>query len=234
MNSPGAVPAEEGEGCAVPAAGPARRRAVRAAGALLLLSGAALLVLLTGSRNGETSALRVSAAVSKQTGLIPTPIGVGHAYHPSAPSNVAAGAIAGMYCEHRARRRFEVHVEVFANRRVVLLPAGIGIAPPYRRARGLLTGRCAYPALTRDPTGVVQVLAASKVTLGELFSLWGQPLSRGRLADFSGRVSMFIDGRRIAREPRSIKLHPHQEIVLEIGGYIPPHSTYSFPEEPTG
>jgi hypothetical protein len=204
---------------------------------VLLLSATVLLVTLAGSRLAGTGpapdVLRVTA-VSKQAGLIPTPMGVGRAYHPSVPSNYAAGTIAGMRCGHRAQRRSAVHVEVFANRRVVLLPAGIGIAPPYRRVDGQLAGRCTYPAVTHDPTGVVQVLTAGKLTLGDVFSLWGQPLSRQRLVGFSGHVSAFVNGRRITRDPREIVLEPRQEIVLEIRGYIPPHSTYSFPEEYPG
>ena len=51
-----------------------------------------------------------------------------------------------------------MHVELFANRRVVIVPAGIGIVPPLRRDGAyVLGGRCSYPLRTREPTGVVEV-----------------------------------------------------------------------------
>jgi hypothetical protein len=39
-----------------------------------------------------------------------------------------------------------------------------------------------------------------------------------------------VNGRRFLGDPRSIPLRRHDEIVLEIGGYVPPHSSYLFPK----
>jgi len=35
---------------------------------------------------------------------------------------------------------------------------------------------------------------------------------------------------RVHGSPRSIVLRRHAEIVLELGVFIPPHSTYAFPK----
>jgi hypothetical protein len=124
-----------------------------------------------------------------------------------------------------------VHLELFAARRVVLVAPGIGIAPPRRRKGAYVRGgRCSYPVRTREPTGVVEVEAGGhERALGHLFSVWGQPLSRDRMAGFRGRVRAYVGGRRWRGDARAIPLRRHAQIVLEVGGYVPPHRTYRFP-----
>jgi hypothetical protein len=124
-----------------------------------------------------------------------------------------------------------VHLELFAARRVVLVAPGIGVAPPRTRDGAYVRGgRCSYPVRTREPTGVVEVEAGGQArTLGDLFAVWGQPLGKRRMAGFRGKVSAFVGGRRYERDPRTITLRPHMQIVLEVNGYQPPHPTYRFP-----
>jgi hypothetical protein len=127
--------------------------------------------------------------------------------------------------------RFRVHLELFARRLVLLVPAGIGVAPPVERDGAyVLGGRCLYPLRTLDPTGVVEVASPRPLRLGDLFRLWGQPLGQRRLAGFrSGRALLaFVNGMRFHGDPRAIPLRGHDEIVLEIGGYVPPHTSYLF------
>jgi hypothetical protein len=161
----------------------------------------------------------------------PRPIGVGPRYHPPATSARVAAAlpVGGLRCSPAGGRRYGVHLELFARRLVVIVPAGIGIAPPLlRRGAYVRSGRCSYPVRTREPTGVVEVAAGARLTLGRLFALWGQPLSRTRLAGFRGKVSAFVGGRRRVGDPRYIPLTRHAEIVLEVGGYVPPHRRFLF------
>src|SRR3954447_8830923 len=117
---------------------------------------------------------------------VATPIGRGPAFE--LPTGVRAdrGApVAGLRCTAAAGRWEDAHVEVFARGRVLLLPPGIGVARP-RRAVGaaIRGGRCAYPVRTTDPTGVVRYRAGRRLDLGDLFAVWGQPLSRHRLCGF--------------------------------------------------
>ena len=105
--------------------------------------------------------------------------------------------------------RFAVHLEVFSHREVVIVPPRIGIA----------RSRCSYPLRTTTPTGVVDVARSGRWTLGDL-----------ALLSFKGRVSVFVDGRRRAGDPRALVLSRHAEIVVEVGGYVTPHPSYLFPK----
>ena len=140
--------------------------------------------------------------------LTPAPIGPGPAYLPSAgrPVELCAGP-AG----------FAVHLELFANRRAVVIPAGIG--------------SCSDSARTRTPTGVFEV-AHSGLVLGDLFRIWGQPLTAHRLLSFrsSTPVRAYVNGRAVGGLVSSIPLRPGAEIVVEIGGYVPPHAFFLFPK----
>jgi hypothetical protein len=167
---------------------------------------------------------------------VPTPVGVGPAYRlPAAPAAVVRAAQVGrLACSAGEAPRERAHVELFANRRVLLLPPGIGMAPPLRLRRVAVTGaRCSYPLRTTDPTGVVEFVRAAQPTLGDLFSVWGQPLGRRRLAGFRARgrdeVKAWVGGRRWRGDVRAIPLRGHAEIVVELGGFVPPHAFYRFP-----
>jgi hypothetical protein len=152
-------------------------------------------------------------------GLVPTPIGVGPAYHPPATRL----PVRGPACTRSSKPRVGVHLELFARDRVVIVPAGIGVARS-----------CSYPARTRTPTGVIEMAAGRTLTLGRFFELWGQPLGADRLAGFHAegneRVRAYVDGRRRRGDVRQIPLRPHAQIVLELGAYVPPHSAYRFPK----
>ncbi|HKP91455.1 MAG TPA: hypothetical protein VJT75_15930, partial [Thermoleophilaceae bacterium] len=136
----------------------------------------------------------------------------------------------GMPCERRARPRHLAHLETFVGGRVVLMPAGIGIAPPHRRDGAYVRGgRCDYPLRTVEPTGLIEVERGRRPTLGDLFDLWGQPLSRRRVLSFRGRVRAYVGYERVAGDPRAIRLGPHVAVTLEIGRYVRPHGNYVFP-----
>jgi hypothetical protein len=133
-------------------------------------------------------------------------------------------------CRTQLGPRDGVHVELFAANRVVLVAAGIGVRAPLTRSAGRITGaRCYGDLVTLEPTGVLLTRPGARLTLADLFRGWGQPLSAGRLLSFTGRVSVFVDGRRRAGPPGSVPLTTHAEIVLEVGPHVPPHPAYHFP-----
>jgi len=152
--------------------------------------------------------------------VYPWPIGVGPRYHPTAyNATVAAGRPVGSLRCTSSGASFAVHVELFARRRVVIVPPGIGIGPH----------RCAYPLRTTAPTGVVHV-ARRGLTLGDLFRVWGRRLGPSVLLSFRERVSVFVGGHRWHGQPGAVPLTRHAQIVLEVGGYVPPHPSYLFPK----
>ena len=181
--------------------------------------------------------LSLAAAASAQagSGYPPTPIGVGPRFHlRPATSDVLAGRPVGTLRCGAATRRFGAHVELFAHNRVLIVPAGIGVAAPFSREGAFVRPRaCTYPLRTLTPTGVVEIAAARRLTVGDLFRLLGQPLSRTRLATFRTSaqrpVRGYVAGRRWRGPLAAIPLRRHAQIVLELGRYIRPHRVFLFP-----
>jgi hypothetical protein len=179
--------------------------------------------------------LTAAAAAQASNPVVPTPIGPGELYHPGprGPLLVPGRPIAGLACSSSDDPRVGAHLELFARGLVVLVPAGTGIAPPLHAAGGTkIAGGCSYPARTREPTGVVEVVPGSRVTLRAFFAAWGQPLGPRRLAGFRAvgaeRIRAWVNGRAWRGDPGSIPLLRHTEIVLELGRFVPPHTSYRF------
>lgn len=152
-------------------------------------------------------------------GVQPVPIGAGPGFRP-APG---AHAVAGLRCTTGHTLRYGVHLELFAAGRVVIVPAGIGIAPPRRRDGSYVRGgRCSFPVRTREPTGVLEVERGSNLTLGQFFAVWGHPLPP--------RARVYVDGLRSRVPPSAVPLRRHAELVLETGPFVQPHPFYRFPK----
>jgi len=98
-----------------------------------------------------------------------------------------------------------------------VIPARIGV-------RG---ARCRAHLWTVDPTGVVHF--DRPATLADLFEVWGEPLTSGRVLSFHGRVSLFRNGIRVRGDPGSVRLRDRDELVLESGRHVAPHRSYRFP-----
>jgi hypothetical protein len=167
---------------------------------------------------------------------LPLTIGPGPRYRPAAASARvrAAAPIDGQLCSRRTGERFGAHLEVFAHQHVVAIPAGIGIAPPLALGNDATVrgGHCSYPARTTDPTGVIDIRNGARVTLGELFDIWGQALGKRIVARFrapaGSLVVAYVNGHRFMADPRAIPLRRHERIVLEVASRVPPHRVYLF------
>jgi hypothetical protein len=167
-------------------------------------------------RDSVAEMLALAAALA----LVPTPIGVGPRYHPPA-------AIHGTCVPGPLNAAPRVHAELFANRRVVIVPAAIGLRAARFRFGRVTSARCRARLWTTDPSGVVAFDPGS--TLGDLFTVWGQALGPARLASFTGDVRLYRNGELLRGDPRRIVLRDGDELVLEIRGYVPPHQSYRFP-----
>lgn len=189
------------------------------------------------SRRARARSASDPASARARAGIPPAllaqarPIGAGARFRPLAPAHVSGR------CSHTLGPRSLVHVEVFAANRVVIVPAGIGVGRPWRLNSGrIVNARCYSALVTLEPTGVVLVAREGTPDLGDLFRAWGQPLSRWRVASFAAargtQVAVFLDGRRVAGAPGRVPLTPRAEVVVEVGPYVPPHSTFRFAPGP--
>jgi hypothetical protein len=154
-------------------------------------------------------------AIGGDPSVVPLPIGRGPAYRPAAASHV----VPALACRPGGPS-FRVHLELFAHRRVIVVPAGIGT--------GAGTAAC---VCTTAPTGVVEVSRGGRPTLGDLFRVWGRRLGERRLLSFASKapVRAYVGGRRWNGAAAAIPLEPNAQIVVELGAYVPPHATYLFP-----
>jgi hypothetical protein len=149
---------------------------------------------------------------------------------PLSPAVSARRPVRGMRCGPARGPRFGAHVEIFVSGLDVVIPAGIGIAPPHRRDGAYVRGgACRYRVWTSEPTGLIEVRPGPRATLADLFALWGQPLSARRLLGFAGPVRAFLDGRRWRGDPAAIPLARHASIVLERGRHVTDRPRYLFP-----
>jgi hypothetical protein len=161
------------------------------------------------------AAVGCGAAGEHEPAPIPTPIGRGPEF---VPPRVGTGPPPASACTPGALPgRIRVHLELFAHRRVVVIPARIGVR-----------SSCRYPLRTLTPTGVVE-LDRGGATLGDFFAVWRMPVSRRRLLTFRGDVTAYVGGKRWDSDVRAIPLFDRAQIVLEVGGYIRPHRFYLFP-----
>ena len=117
--------------------------------------------------------------------------------------------------------RFAVHLELFARREVVIVP------PADRRRPERLQLSAAHDR-RRPASSTSPARAAGRSAICSASGGGGSAASA--LLSFKGRVSVFVDGRRRAGDPRSLVLTRHAEIVLEVGGYVTPHPSYLFPK----
>lgn len=152
--------------------------------------------------------------------VIPIPIGVGPRYHPP-PAVEAVCRAESLVAGSR------VHLEVFASRRVVIVPAAIGIGKPMLRYGRVVAARCRAAIWTTDPTGVVRFKGSAR--LGDVFRVWGQQLDTRRLLSFRGRVRLYRNGVPVGGDPRRLRLREGDQLVLEVGAYVPPHLRFLFP-----
>lgn len=127
-----------------------------------------------------------------------------------------------------------IHVAVYDDGVQVTVPAGIGVGRPwgFDGTGFLANGSCFAWMHTHDTTGVVHIVTPqeSRFTLGQLFSVWGQPLGLGGAFNYSGDIAVLVDGRHIGGNPRAIPLTQYENVVIELGKppAVAPASIYDF------
>jgi hypothetical protein len=138
------------------------------------------------------------------------------------------------------------HLDVFVDRRPVVVPAGIGIDisdPAVHRfpnpdgsiGYGGISPPCKDPCIsplhTHEPDGVLHTESARAHPnrLGEFFTEWAVRLTRSCVGGYCSprtRVRFVVDGRAYRGDPRAITLTDKKEIAIVIGrppARIPSH-----------
>lgn len=148
----------------------------------------------------------------------------------AASTTTHLGAIIhGIQCEPLAQLAYTTysHLQVYVYGRSRAIPGGIGMVDqnPQLTRRGLFYGThvCMYWLHTRAADGLVEAQAPvpRRFTLGDLFAVWNQPLTRSRVAGAAGHVTATVNGRPWHGNPAAIPLTEHAAIQLAVGRPVP-------------
>lgn len=126
-----------------------------------------------------------------------------------------------------------VHVSLYVNGEQLAIPRGIGVKNPVASSGFVTAGSCFYWVHSHDATGIIHVEPPThiEVTMGDLFDIWGQPLSKTGVAGYNGDVTVFVDGKKYTDDPRGIVFEAHKQIALEIGTPLVTPHFYIFPQD---
>ena len=106
------------------------------------------------------------------------------------------------------------HLDVYILGNAVTVPANIGISSD---------PKFISPLHTHDARGIIHVESpvVRSFTLGQLFDVWGVRLNTHCIGGYceqeDKRLWIFVNGKRLECDPRSIALLAHEEIVLAFG-----------------
>jgi hypothetical protein len=128
--------------------------------------------------------------------------------------------IAGIACDAMEGSRVHIH------QHLVILDHGKPLTIPNNVGRPLIR-QCLYWVHTHTPDGIIHIESPTTRTfsLGDFFTIWGQPLTAteaaGAKADKGTKLKIWVDGKPFTGDPRTIALTPHADIVVEAGPPFP-------------
>jgi hypothetical protein len=150
-----------------------------------------------------------------------------------------AQRIDGITCQAGESVLFHIHAHltIFVDGTPRQVPAGIGIAPPLEVQEtpvGAFVARaaCFMWLHTHSADGIIHTESpVTRIyTLGNLFDIWGQPLSRRQVGPARGEVTAFFNGRIFKGNPRRIPLLAHAQIQLDVGRPLIAPERITFPK----
>jgi hypothetical protein len=116
---------------------------------------------------------------------------------------------------------------------VAIIKDGVQFAVPANI--GLPSSGCDYDVHTHDITGQIHLesTAYKRYTVGNLFNIWGQPLSTTNVAGITGEpIVVYIndggDVRRYTGDPAAIELTSHRVVTFQIGTPLTSIPTYTW------
>jgi len=143
-------------------------------------------------------------------------------------------AVGSLNCGDAGNTYSYSHLSIYQDGKLLALPANIGtVAPTMALQKG-----CVYPVHTVDSTGKIRMDETSNAsyTLGQFFSVWGQPLSSTNVAGLTGTVTAWVNtGGTLTQytgDLASLALPQHGEVTLAIGTPPAQIATYTWTDPP--
>jgi hypothetical protein len=138
--------------------------------------------------------------------------------------------VGGIACIDEINLHYHAHVSLFVEGERIAIPIAVGIVDPVVSDGFATSGSCLYWVHTHDATGMIHIETpvAQDFTLGQLFDIWGRPLSETNVAGFGGIVSTFVDGERYEGNPRDIVFTSRKHVSLQVGRPLSPPPMYTF------
>ena len=149
----------------------------------------------------------------------PTPAGRAKAVTVKAPQG---DPVAGIACDamEGSRMHTHQHLVLIDRGKEVPIPANVGQRPERN---------CLYWVHTHTPDGIIHIESPQPrtFTLGDFFTIWGQPLDRADAATMhaarGAALKVWVNGKPYRGDPRAIPLVAHADIVIEAGPpFVPP------------
>lgn len=197
---------------------------------LVVAAVAIVVVVVSDSTSPNHSAVNATtpAGVKYYGPLGPegVPIQVGT---PLAPRNAAlsGASINGVSCNSTEQLAFHhhAHLVIFVNGQPRSMPYGVGMSGTLQTqstsAGNFVNGTsgCFYWLHVHAQDGVMHIESPVTRTyyLGQVFALWGQPLSSTQVGPEKGTVTATVDGQPWTGDPTQIPLNEHSQIVLNVG-----------------
>ncbi|MBA5636419.1 hypothetical protein H3H37_05065 [Duganella sp. LX20W] len=120
--------------------------------------------------------------------------------------------VAGINCLVTEDYHIHAHLTILRDGNALAIPAHIGLQG------------CAYELHTHDQSGVIHIETSSarQFTLGQLFAVWGQPLSRSNVAGITGLpvTVLYNDSDTVLEwtgDIGALELTSHRSITIELG-----------------
>lgn len=194
-----------------------------------------------GSAAGSTEPLSVLGTLTAAPA--PGPLGPEKVPVPSAPvlaapSVATAGqTIDGIGCSTSEQTLFHIHTHltIFVDGKQQQVPAGIGIpgavTTPTQAGPFVGSGECFYWLHTHAADGIIHIESPVKraYTLGDFFDEWRQPLGPDQAGPARGKVTVIVNGRVFAGNPRNAPLGSRENLQLDVGTPLIAPETIDWP-----
>jgi hypothetical protein len=166
---------------------------------------------------------------------VPGPVGPeGVPLQEGTPLAAAATPAAGqpvdsIECQSSEQVAYHIHTHlaVYVNGQLRPIPGGIGIVTPVAQPTDTVpfygATDCYYWLHVHTQDGVIHIESptVTSYTLGQFFTLWGQPLTASEVGPASGVVQVFVDGRPYRGNPADIALASHEDVQIDVGTPAP-------------